>query len=154
MFNVTLYYSFFIYSSISISISFLDSYICTDLSSFCSIFTSIPSYSYLQHFSFLAFIGDPVKLPSNSSIIFFRSKNHCILMFSILNIQYNYPLYHLDQYTISLKKLNRFFSYYFTSLINPIKNVTMYLEIPIIPIPIVSIYIPFNFIIFLLLFFT
>ena len=109
MFNVTLCFSVFRSSSISISIASLDSFILPSLapaviysSKFASTATTITS-------GFAEYFGDPVKLPSNSSIILFRSKYLCNIMFSVLNGLSNEAFYHLDQYIISLNNFNKFF---------------------------------------------
>ena len=54
-------------------------------------------------------IGDPVKVASKCSIIFFVSKNHCSLIILVVNGQPNELFYHFIQYRISLNKLNGVF---------------------------------------------
>ena len=120
IFNLTLYFSVFCSSSRSVYISFLDSFLlptlATDMihsSAFSFTATSVTLES-------LSYIGDPVKLPYNSSIIIFCSKIHYNLLFSVFNGLSNDPFYYLDQYITSLKKLNRVFLTFFTSWSNPI----------------------------------
>ena len=134
LFNVTLYASIFRSSSRSISISFLDAYILPTLYPAVICLSEFVYTSTYDTSLFVASIGAPVKMPSNSSMILFCSKIHCDIIFSVLNEKSDEPFYHLDKYSISLKKLNRVLITILLSWINPLKPDPMYLELPIIPI--------------------
>ena len=75
MFHVTLYASVFSSSSRSVSISLLDYFILPILAFAVISSSASASTSTTGILGFVASIGAPVKLPYNSSIIIFSSKN-------------------------------------------------------------------------------
>ena len=106
MFNVPLYASVLCYSSISIYISLLYLYILLNLATAVISLSAFASTATANTSGFVAYIGAPVKIPSNSSIILFRSKKHCNLILLVFYGQFNEPFYHLYPYSIYLKNLN------------------------------------------------